>query len=246
MPPPLSQVVQPWVEAAARALLAGQPLPPVHTLDVELAPVLLSKVGGEHALSMSRGGMYPGWEPFLTKRVPPYPTASSQAAHMGLPDTWVDRLARHDPERKQVLKVSIDYSAPPEGGPRPLQAGDLVLAINGQTVSSFRDVEGVLLRASLGVETRTDRRGGWSVVSTPRASVPPGEGGASAGGGAKGAAGALPRVGSGQTLLQSLLRQPIIDRLMRTVSPGAGGGHTAGGEGEGKKRCFVFTFYDSP
>jgi hypothetical protein len=48
-------------------VLEGRPLPTVYTLDVEFAPLILSK-----------------------------------AAHVGLPPKWIDRLAAHDPERRQV------------------------------------------------------------------------------------------------------------------------------------------------
>jgi S1-C subfamily serine protease len=63
----------------------------------------------------------------------------ASARRLGLPDAWLTKLEQKNPERRQVLTVQrITGGAPAIG---LLQQGDLLLAIDGAVVSSFRDVE---------------------------------------------------------------------------------------------------------
>jgi pro-apoptotic serine protease NMA111 len=63
----------------------------------------------------------------------------TDARRLGLPDTWLQRLEKHSPESRQVMGVArITGGA---AASKILQQGDLLLAIDGQTVASFRDVE---------------------------------------------------------------------------------------------------------
>jgi len=68
-----------------------------------------------------------------------YPMALSQARKLGLPDEWVQKLSRVAPEKREVLTVSRMTAGTPAA--KALQNGDLLLAIDGKPVASFRQVE---------------------------------------------------------------------------------------------------------
>lgn len=57
----------------------------------------------------------------------------------GLPGEWVLRLVKLDPERRQVLRVRSCVAN--SHAQQVLKDGDMVLAIAGQPISSFHDVE---------------------------------------------------------------------------------------------------------
>jgi S1-C subfamily serine protease len=61
------------------------------------------------------------------------------ARNFGLPDEWVQRLIAHDPDRRQVLAVTRLVAGTPAAS--RLRTGDLLLAIDGQVVNRFREVE---------------------------------------------------------------------------------------------------------
>jgi S1-C subfamily serine protease len=61
------------------------------------------------------------------------------ARQIGLPDAWVQRLAQHTPTRRQVLTVVRIAGGSPAA--ERLQQGDLLLAIDGEVVTRFREVE---------------------------------------------------------------------------------------------------------
>jgi S1-C subfamily serine protease len=61
------------------------------------------------------------------------------ARQIGLPDSWVQRLAQHTPTRRQALNVVRMVGGSPAAD--RLQQGDLLLAIDGQVVTRFREVE---------------------------------------------------------------------------------------------------------
>jgi len=65
------------------------------------------------------------------------PTAT--ARNFGLPVVWTERLAQHDPRRRQVLTVVRTVAGTPAS--ELLRTGDLILAVNGQPVNRFREVE---------------------------------------------------------------------------------------------------------
>ncbi|HEY3645640.1 MAG TPA: hypothetical protein VGM16_09910, partial [Gammaproteobacteria bacterium] len=68
-----------------------------------------------------------------------YPTALSQARKLGLPAEWVQKLSRVTPDKREVLTVSRMTAGAPAA--KLLQNGDLLLAIDGKPVASFRQVE---------------------------------------------------------------------------------------------------------
>jgi S1-C subfamily serine protease len=61
------------------------------------------------------------------------------AREIGLPQGWAERLAQHTPTRRQALTVvrMVGGSA----AAQQLQQGDLLLAIDGNVVTRFREVE---------------------------------------------------------------------------------------------------------
>jgi S1-C subfamily serine protease len=63
----------------------------------------------------------------------------ANAREIGLPDTWTERLAQHNPTRRQAL--SIVRMVGGSAASRLLQQGDLLLAIDGHVVTRIREVE---------------------------------------------------------------------------------------------------------
>jgi S1-C subfamily serine protease len=63
----------------------------------------------------------------------------ANARKLGLPDVWVRRFESHDAQRRQVLGVSRLVAGSQAAA--LLEPGDLLLAIDGQVVNRFREVE---------------------------------------------------------------------------------------------------------
>ncbi|GAV73129.1 PDZ_1 domain-containing protein/PDZ_2 domain-containing protein/Trypsin_2 domain-containing protein [Cephalotus follicularis] len=68
-----------------------------------------------------------------------YPTLLSKARSFGLSDDWVQALVKKDPIRRQVLCVKGCLAG--SKAENLLEQGDMVLAINKEPVTCFRDVE---------------------------------------------------------------------------------------------------------
>lgn len=71
----------------------------------------------------------------------------SKAAQLGLPAQWVSLLDDLDPERRQVLRVRSTTAE--SVAARVLSSGDMILAVNGQPVTSFTDVESIIAAVGL-------------------------------------------------------------------------------------------------
>lgn len=67
------------------------------------------------------------------------PISLADARRLGLPDRWLHALVTHDSERRQALIVTRLVAGSP--AEKVLRPGDLILAIDGATVSRFREVE---------------------------------------------------------------------------------------------------------
>jgi len=68
-----------------------------------------------------------------------YPTLLSKARSFGLSDEWVRALAKKDPIRRQVLRVKGCLAG--SRAELVLEQGDMLLAIDGEPITNFRDVE---------------------------------------------------------------------------------------------------------
>lgn len=84
--------------------------------------------------------------PVVTERRPLYsleaefaPVTLASARKLGLPESWIQRLEKHNENRRQALSVSRLVAGSPAAG--LLQPGDLLLAIDGVTVNRFREIE---------------------------------------------------------------------------------------------------------
>ncbi|VFQ70276.1 unnamed protein product [Cuscuta campestris] len=68
-----------------------------------------------------------------------YPTLLSKARNFGLSDTWIQALVKKDSIRRQVLRVKSCFAG--SRAESLLEQGDMVLAINKEPVTCFRDIE---------------------------------------------------------------------------------------------------------
>ncbi|TXG69965.1 hypothetical protein EZV62_004900 [Acer yangbiense] len=68
-----------------------------------------------------------------------FPTLLSKARSFGLSDDWVKALVKKDPVRRQVLRVKGCLAG--SNAENLLEQGDMVLAVNKQPVTCFRDIE---------------------------------------------------------------------------------------------------------
>lgn len=80
----------------------------------------------------------------LNAELEPFPL--SKAVHLGLPKSWIARLAGNDPYRRQVVKVR--GRAAESHASKILMDNDVILAINSQLVSSIKQVEKIIFATS--------------------------------------------------------------------------------------------------
>jgi S1-C subfamily serine protease len=67
------------------------------------------------------------------------PVSLADARRLGLTESWVQKLMAHDPEHRRALLVTRLVAGSPAA--KLLRTGDVILAIDGAIVSSFREVE---------------------------------------------------------------------------------------------------------
>ncbi|MFK8016200.1 MAG: trypsin-like peptidase domain-containing protein [Gammaproteobacteria bacterium] len=78
-------------------------------------------------------------EPLRSLEAEFVPVPMSAARKLGLPAQLAEQIEKHDPRRRQVLKIMRTVAGTPAA--EHLKAGDLLLTINGEPVTSFRDAE---------------------------------------------------------------------------------------------------------
>ncbi len=71
----------------------------------------------------------------------------SAARKLGLPDDWIARLQKDNPRRRQALQVMRTVAGTPAAV--RLQPGDLLLAIDGEPVTDFREAERAAQKANV-------------------------------------------------------------------------------------------------
>jgi pro-apoptotic serine protease NMA111 len=78
----------------------------------------------------------------------------ASARRLGLPDEWVRRFEQHDQQRRQVLGIDRLVAGAPAA--TSLEPGDLLLAIDGNIVNRFREVERAVQKPQLAVTVWRD------------------------------------------------------------------------------------------
>ncbi len=78
----------------------------------------------------------------------------ASARKLGLPDEWVRRFEVHNPQRRQVLSVNRLVAGSPAAA--LLEPGDLLLAIDGNVVNRFREVERAVQQPNVAVTVWRD------------------------------------------------------------------------------------------
>ena len=91
------------------------------------------------------------------------PRSLAEARRLGLADDWAQRVAGHSPSRREVMAVTRLVAGTPSAG--LLRPGDLLLAIDGEVVNSFREVERAMHAGTVKVTVWRD--GAETVVEVP-------------------------------------------------------------------------------
>ena len=74
----------------------------------------------------------------------------ARARGFGLPDSWAEKLAQHDPRSRHVL--TVERTVVGTAAEEMLRSGDLLLAVDGDPVTRFREIErAVRGRESIGL-----------------------------------------------------------------------------------------------
>jgi S1-C subfamily serine protease len=78
----------------------------------------------------------------------------ANARKLGLPDSWVRRFEDHNQQRRQVLSIDRLVAGTPAAA--LLEPGDLLLAIDGNVVNRFREVERAVQKPEVAVTVWRD------------------------------------------------------------------------------------------
>lgn len=105
------------------------------------------------------------------------PVSLAAARRMGLDDAWTGRISAHSPTRRSLLMAERVVAGSPAAG--VIEPGDLLLAIDGQVVNTFREVEAatvagprrLLVWRAGGEVTLSVEPVGWSGVDLDRVLV---------------------------------------------------------------------------
>ncbi len=78
------------------------------------------------------------------------------ARRLGLPADWASRIADYDPERQRLLSVARTVAGTPAAA--AFQPGDLLLTIDGQPATRYREVEQRVQKPAVNMEVLRDGR----------------------------------------------------------------------------------------
>lgn len=92
------------------------------------------------------------------------PVSLATARKLGLNDDDVRRLTNHDPERRQALAILRTVAGTPAAD--VLKPGDLILTIDGNPVTRFREVEHATQRDTVVVEFLRDGKTQTATIAT--------------------------------------------------------------------------------
>jgi S1-C subfamily serine protease len=95
------------------------------------------------------------------------PVSLASARQLGLGDEWIRKLEQHSPGRRQVLGITRLVGG--SEAVKVLRSGDIVLAIDGQVVNRFREVERAVQRER--VQVTVLREGKEQTVEVPTAAL---------------------------------------------------------------------------
>jgi len=76
------------------------------------------------------------------------------ARRLGIPEDWLDKIAAKNPANHQLLTVNNTWKGSP--AEQQLLSGDLLLAIDGKIITSFRDVEVAAQKPSVNLTIARD------------------------------------------------------------------------------------------
>ncbi|MEO7387203.1 MAG: PDZ domain-containing protein, partial [Gammaproteobacteria bacterium] len=76
------------------------------------------------------------------------------ARRLGLSEEWAQRIGDHDPERRRMLSVARAVAGTPAAG--AFQAGDLLLTIDGEPATRYREAEQRVQKPAVAVEVLRD------------------------------------------------------------------------------------------
>lgn len=71
------------------------------------------------------------------------------ARKLGLDEAWLTKLERHNPNRRRVLRVSRIVGGTPAA--RKLRNGDMILAVDGEVVTTFNELENAVQKPAVTV-----------------------------------------------------------------------------------------------
>lgn len=112
----------------------------VRGLPINTVSQILDKiVSGANGLSLLINGIKRSMPLIRSLEVELYPTLLSKARSFGLSDAWIQALLRKDPVRRQVLRVKGCLAG--SKAENLLEHNDMLLAINKEPVTCFRDIE---------------------------------------------------------------------------------------------------------
>ncbi|OMO95687.1 hypothetical protein COLO4_15722 [Corchorus olitorius] len=106
-----------------------------------LSQVLDKIISGANGLPLLINGVKRPMPLVRILEVELYPTLLSKARSFGLSDDWIQALVKKDPVRRQVLRVKGCLAG--SKAEKLLEQGDMVLAVNKEPVTCFRDIENV-------------------------------------------------------------------------------------------------------